>query len=314
MIKNLKIGLLCILLASCNPNSQVISIDKKSDSATCIQPGAELAAAGYNLDANTKFKTKEILTASVKIDRKIERLRTEVPNVNTLKEINFIMCVAHAQGHLSDVAYENFLTDVASRLPKDLTAVSAKIEPCGDKDVPCVNISRKADFTQSTCAEGGKKKDLAVFNDTYSLNSDSKIYQARAQTRGDTKIEVYDLNNSTNDLLPPAKKECVGGNNICDYRWNLIVNAKTHTAKAKYVITNGHSGNREGLGFWSNYKIRDIAAEMKFPEGVEIENKTFSPEDITGKNCLTQKNTCENLYTNDQVNILWDWNIWKKCS
>lgn len=206
------------------------------------------------------------------------------------------------------------MTDVASRLPKEISTISTTIEPCGHQDVPCVNISRKADFTQSTCNKAGRKKDLVVFIDSYTLNVNNKIYQVRAQTRGNTEIVAFDLSHSEDQALTPSDKVCVGGNNLCDYRWNITVDDKTRTAKAKYVIKNGYSGNREGIGFWSNFKIRDIVTEIKLPKYVTIKNKEFKPVDITNKKCLPESNRCHSLFTTDQVSLLWDWNMWAKCN
>lgn len=191
-----------------------------------------------------------------------------------------------------------------------------KCEPLACSKVrPCVDIDRIADFTSSKCLPNGEKFDLVRIDDTYSIEPAQDRYMARANrmVMPNQQVRVFDLNSSDTIPLPFVE----GGSPSPDSEHQMYsVKFLDGKARIRYEWRNAYHGeNIEGLAFLSNYRIRNIKAKTLLPPNVSIkpESIKFAIPDQAKKICDHATMECKGLYTDIEVQLHWEWNMWDGC-
>jgi len=89
----------------------------------CFRPPADVYtdSLGATIDAKIPY-IREKLEASLTIENKVERIRTEIPNLQALEAVEFRMCVAYGNNAINSDQYAQFISEILPLLQKDQNA------------------------------------------------------------------------------------------------------------------------------------------------------------------------------------------------
>lgn len=179
-----------------------------------------------------------------------------------------------------------------------------------------VTIDRIADFRGSRCDSDGKPIDIAVFQDTVTLEDDSDYYTAFALESAGQFVTVFDVSKNENSALIPTMT-LINGNRYNTY---LVSVNKHRQAKIKYVWKNSHyefDGKGRGmLGITSKSYLSDASARVVLPDNVGMVPDAQPFNEAVKANCRvigTNAFQCTNLDNPDAVLFSFGWNLWANC-
>jgi len=191
-------------------------------------------------------------------------------------------------------------------------------KPVEDKIITKQNVSidRVADFRGSHCDSDGKPVDIAVFQDTVTLQNDSAHYTAFALESAGQFVTVFDISKSEEEPLIPTTT-FINGNRYNTY---LVSVNKQRQAKIKYVWRDSHyefDGKGMGmLGITSKSYLSAASARILLPHEVGMipDEQPFNAAvksncRVIGENAFQ----CTNLTNPDAVLFSFKWDLWANC-
>jgi hypothetical protein len=183
---------------------------------------------------------------------------------------------------------------------------------------PTVDLVRTINFSELACNAESNKHDVAYLYDDYTLVWNLfrfKTYVKVADLRGkgfeDFSVDVYDLNSDPSRKIVAIHSDTNSERRLQSY----ALTVENSHVRAKWVWRNAHSEPIEGTAVTGGWVLRDLTVNYTLPTGRDITTIGKITPAVAGRNCQPRQNSiyCPALYTTDEVQIWWDWNVWNGC-
>jgi len=180
-----------------------------------------------------------------------------------------------------------------------------------------VTIHRIADFRSSGCDKNGKPTDIAIFNDTVTLERTSNSYIAFALESIGQHVEVFDRSKNENKRVEPTTTWINGSR----YNTYAISVDQKNQAKVEYIWKNSHydADHKEAgmLGITSKSYLSAVSCHILLPDGISLNPDEKPFNNSVEKNCEIGEgnNTfqCKGLKRPEFVLFSFKWNLWSNC-
>jgi hypothetical protein len=178
---------------------------------------------------------------------------------------------------------------------------------------PTVDLVRTIDFSELACDAEGRKHDVAYIYDDYTVVRNLfrfDTYVKVADLRGDSfSVDVFDVNSDPARKIVAIQSDTNHERRLQSY----ALAVRDSHVRANWVWTKAHSQPSEGTAVTGGWNLRNLTVNYALPAGREVTkiDKIIPP----GSDCRAGQNNiyCRSLYTRDEVQIWWDWNVWDGC-
>jgi hypothetical protein len=180
---------------------------------------------------------------------------------------------------------------------------------------PTVDLVRTINFSELACDAEGNKHDVAYIFDDYTVVRNLfrfETYEKVADLRGnDFSVEVYDLNSDADGKIVAIHSDSNHEHRLQSY--TLAV--RNSHVRVKWVWRNAHSEPDEGTAVTGGWILRDLTVNYTLPSGREVTKIQKITPAVAENNCIPRQSSiyCPRLYTTEEVQIWWDWNVWDGC-
>lgn len=180
---------------------------------------------------------------------------------------------------------------------------------------PTVDLVRTIDFSELACDAEGNKHDVVYIYDDYTVIRNFfhfETYEKVADLRRETfSVDVYDLNSEGSKVVAIHSDT----NHERRLQSHILVVRNSHV-RPKWIWTNAHSNPREGTAVTGGWILRDLTVNYTLPVGRDVTELGKHTPPVAQKQCKPRGRDsiyCPALYTTEEVQIWWDWNVWDGC-
>ena len=201
------------LIACGSSNRDTTVISKNSNNVTCIEPPPDIIQTALSAQIQALIPEINIdIQANASAKSTVERIRSEVPNLQAVEALDYRMCVAYANGVLTKESYTKFLSEILPLLTTSNNVADSKkaTDYTTYKDVPV----QYGDFTalqqyeqlwkSKLESEGNPNAEAKAFLIAVQLTD---IVWSRKKTKIDTDQRIANLRSNINTLSAEEKQK-----------------------------------------------------------------------------------------------------------
>lgn len=292
------------------PNGSKITCDQPLNSFSLNPDAKSHLELAYQLKANvTKALAEAGSDGKFTGDLALTKKDVRIISQQSFDYMSFLypLCMANAQGKLSDVEYGKSMIQLLDRFIKD---VAAK-----------VSINRTSDMSASNCANGNLNY-VNAWDDVLTFSKPIDTYVAQTFTNskvwGTQSAELWYVQDGKKVTpIPEIHPIQLGGERRV---YNIPVGGQLVQIYYRYVQQADPADKEWGLSFVSSLSIDSISAKVKLPPGKEVSGLTgdasrdfkgcaFTAGSAPVLSCATAPANTPNV----PVVLTWTWNVFDGC-
>jgi hypothetical protein len=113
MKKLITLSIILLLISCASSRKKVVLTKTDGTKITCFKPPPDVLTEKLEASIVAKIPyIKEQLDASLSVDNKTKRIRTEIEGINSVEALEFIMCRSYANGIIDSKEYTEFLKSI----------------------------------------------------------------------------------------------------------------------------------------------------------------------------------------------------------